>query len=418
MEEIDKERYESITEESLENDIYTCDKCGKVFGVISTREKVKKTIAMIFGILASIAVIFYGFCMFYMASYSIFFWSAILLLTLGVLIFRNSIRLKKSNTFKNSRNLIYVGIPFVIFSLYESINIYFIWGMEAVFGTFPFSIIGILIILTGFLGINIDKVKREEFYLRKRNRFFKILKILFLLILLFLIGYTIFNVYKYKMDETIIYQEDIGDLKLDGKITFMGMTGRGGIFKMCMVDLSNPKEINCFAENGRSPLWGPDGENIFYYKWTEEGHIDTVIYNTINETKSVLDGEDAYKKNEELRRIQRKESDLRNLTISPDGKKTVSVSATGTVYLLNNYGEQTVLLKAGRPLYKDFCREATWYSNNQILLLCYLRNNKILTEERYQGGFYLINIDTLELNLIIPDTNPVGLHYEFPDLYR
>jgi len=273
--------------------------------------------------------------------------------------------------------------------------------------------------LTGFLGIDTDKVKRKESYLKKRKRFFKILKILSLLILLFLIGYTVFNIYTYKKidNQKNIQSEDIKELKLDGRIIFAEKKS-GAIFRLCMVDLSNPKEINCFAENGRYPLWGPNGENIFYYKRTEEGQINTVIYNTTDGTKRVLDSEDAYKKNEELRRIQRKESDLRNSTISPDGKKIVSVSATGTVYLLNNYGEQTVLLKAGRPLYKDFCREATWYSNNQVLLLCYLRNNKVLTKERYQGGFYLINIDTLELNLIIPDTNPVGLHYESPDLYK
>jgi hypothetical protein len=204
MDDIETEGHKPIIKESLENDIYTCDKCGKVFGGISTREKVKKTTAMILGILVSIAIIFYGFSMFYLAGFSMFFfWIAFLFLTLGILVFRNSVRLEKSNTFKNSKNLIYIGIFLVIFSIYYNIDMCFKHKNLLVFFDY-FSIIGTLSMLAGFLGIDTDKVKREEYYLEKKKKLFKILKILFLLIFLFLIGVTVFNFYFNDIDKTSV----------------------------------------------------------------------------------------------------------------------------------------------------------------------------------------------------------------------
>jgi len=359
-----------------------------------------------------------------LAAISLFNWVvslavAILFLILSVLLYRNFITLEKLSAFRNSRYLIYLGSFFLVFSLYEFINTYFKSGLDLTPFSFvdPVSIIGSLSVIAGFLGINVDEAEKEESYQREKNKFFKRFKVLSFLILLFLIIYIIFNVCTYK---GIGYQGDIGNLELNGRVVFQETSSRNGIYRQCMIDLSNPKEIDCFDENGRVPFWGPDGKNIFYYKWDEEGHIDTVIYNTIDGTKEMLSGEDEYEENRKLRESERIENPLNHYlkaAVSPDGKRTVYVFA-GTVYLLDHYGEQTVLIKSERPSSKGSCGAATWYSNEKILLACALKSNDAFAKEKYQRGFFLIDADGSNLTLIVSNDGPDWLYYEYPDLYR
>lgn len=395
----------------------------------------KKTIKKTISILVFFPSIFYGLAGLFqylilihpsgdsLLAISFFNWAislavAVLSLVLGFLLYRNFITLEKSNAFKNSKYLIYIGLFFLVFSLHQFINVYFNSGLNMAFSAVPILVIGTLSIIAGFLGISVDEVEEEEHYLREKKRFFKKFKILSFLILLFLISYTIFSVYTYK---SIDYQKDVKNLGLDGKIVFQEGNSRNGIYRQCMVDLSNPKEINCFEENGGRSFWGPNGENVFYYKWDGEGHIDTVIYNTIDGTKEMFDGDKVYEENKELRESKRVENPLNNFlkaAISPNGKKIVYVYA-GTVYLSDYPGKQeTILLKSGYPSSKDFCRAATWYSDKQVLLACYLKSNDSFAEEKYQDGFFLIDADGSNLKLIVPNDGPYWIHYEYPDLYR
>jgi len=398
------------------------------------KEEIRKIISMTLGVIASIISFYYSrlaVTTLFQAFFAVIFAAmgihlldvaktiivGISFFVLGIFIFYNSVTLTKFNYSKKSKHLIIIGLFFLTYALYEFTSIYFKLGWNSAFPTLGVLTIGILSIIAGCLGISADGLKDRDLYLDDRKKFSKKIKVLSFLILLFIIINIIFNIYKINQTG---YQEDVKNLELDGKVVFQKTSSRNGIYEQCMVDLSNPKEINCFEENGRVPYWGPDGKNVFYYKWDGEGYIDTVIYNMIDGTKKTLDGEDVYEENKELRESERVENPLNHhlkAAVSPDNERIVYAFA-GTVYLLDHSGGQTVLLKSGYPSSKDFCRAATWYSNEQILLLCNLKSDDIFTKERYQRGFYLMDVDGSNLSLIVSNDSPYWLYYEYPDLYR
>jgi hypothetical protein len=398
------------------------------------KEKTKRIISMLLGVTASIISFYYiqsivttllqAFIAVAFAAMGVnlvditmTIATGISFFALGLLIFYNSVTLTKSNYQKKSRRLIFIGLFFLTYSLYHFIYMYFKLGWDPAFPSLGVSVIGILTIISGYLGTSTSESKMESSYLNDRKKFSKRIKILSLLILLFLSVTIIFNINKInKLD----FRGDIGNLELDGKIVFAEGNTRGPQNKICLVDLKYPKEIDCFGENGRKPFWGPDGKNIFYYKWDGEGHIDTVIYNTIDGTKEMLSGEDAYEENKELRELEIKERP-RNIMISPDGKRSVYSSAS-SIYLLDeeNLGKKpTILLESGHYENENYFGYPRWYSNNQILFQGKLMSNKIFSErdKKYNRGFFLMNDDGSNIKLVVPNNGDYWLHYESPDLY-